>query len=243
MFSALAAFLNGGCIAPQHPASIKAFASRMPYVRSQINGTFQGFQYQRVYELQNGQLWQQIEPYIEIGIQAMPQVLIWDDGGVFRMQVSGMQHQIIVKKIPDPEAESEIVDEFHGLRQGNVYALQNGQLWEQTEFYSEIDIEIRPEARIWNNGGTFVMKVAGIEHPVEVRRIKNIIGVPIVGDFHGFSQGSTFVLENGEEWEQKDILIKVGIQIAPKAFIWQDGDSFKMKVSGIPETIAVSRTK
>ncbi len=203
---------------------------------------FDGLRQGNVYTLQNGQLWEQTEPYTEIHLEIRPDAIIWNNGGAFVMKVAGVEHPVEVRRIPI-ETESEIVDEFDGLRQGNVYELQNGQFWEQTEQYSEIDLETRPDARIWNNGGAFVMKVAGVEHAVEVRQIEDVKGIAIVSDFHGFSQGAVFILETGERWEQKDPFIGVEVRVAPKAFIWKEGAEFRLKVSGGTATVAVSEIK
>ena len=68
--------------------------------------------------------------------------------------------------------ESYITSDFDGLDHGNIYKLANGQIWEQTEYWIWVWVWVDPQVLIWNDGGTYRMKVEGIERPVMVRRIK-----------------------------------------------------------------------
>jgi hypothetical protein len=69
--------------------------------------------------------------------------------------------------------KSVIVNDFDGLDYGNLYELQNGQIWKQTEYWIWIWIWIwiRPNVLIYPDGGVWRMKVENIEHAVTVERI------------------------------------------------------------------------
>lgn len=67
--------------------------------------------------------------------------------------------------------ESIIVNNFSGLNYGNIYKLQNGQIWEQTEAWVWVWVWAGPRVIIYNDGG-WRMKVENIDHPVAVQRIK-----------------------------------------------------------------------
>lgn len=67
--------------------------------------------------------------------------------------------------------ESVIISNFSGLKNGNIYELQNGQIWKQTEYWIWIWTWVRPRVIIYNEG-TWKMKVENIDHPVTVVRIK-----------------------------------------------------------------------
>lgn len=79
-------------------------------------------------------------------------------------------------RVPGPVApnvvESYITSNFDGLDHGNIYKLSNGQIWEQTEYWIWVWVWLNPKVLIWNDDGTYRMKVEGIDHPVMVRRIK-----------------------------------------------------------------------
>ncbi len=66
--------------------------------------------------------------------------------------------------------ESVIVSKFKGLDHGNIYELQNGQIWKQTEYW--IWIWVRSRVLIYQDGGVYKMKMENIDHPVTVERIK-----------------------------------------------------------------------
>lgn len=68
--------------------------------------------------------------------------------------------------------ESYIVGEFEGFDYGNLYQLANGQLWEQTEHYFWYYYWYGPPVTIYADGATHKMLVAGISHPVTVRRVR-----------------------------------------------------------------------
>lgn len=70
--------------------------------------------------------------------------------------------------LADGVIESVIVSNFKGLDYGNLYELQNGQIWKQTEHYIWVRVWIRPKVIIYQDGGVYKMKVEGIDHAVTV---------------------------------------------------------------------------
>lgn len=71
-----------------------------------------------------------------------------------------------------PTIESVIVGKFTGLKKGNIYTLQNGQVWKQTELYSRSLLQVRPKVTIHKEAGGAKMKVEGIDREVAVERVK-----------------------------------------------------------------------
>lgn len=67
--------------------------------------------------------------------------------------------------------ESVIISNFSGLNNENIYELQNGQIWKQTEHWIWVWVWVRPRVIIYNEG-VWKMKVENIDHPVTVVRIK-----------------------------------------------------------------------
>lgn len=68
-------------------------------IESFIISDFDGLDYGNIYELANGQIWKQTEFYIWFWYWFYPEVLIWNDGGIYRMKVEGIDHPVMVEKI------------------------------------------------------------------------------------------------------------------------------------------------
>ena len=68
-------------------------------IESFIISDFDGLDYGNIYELANGQIWKQTEYYIWFWYWFYPEVLIWNDGGIYRMKVEGIDHPVMVERI------------------------------------------------------------------------------------------------------------------------------------------------
>jgi len=68
--------------------------------------------------------------------------------------------------------ESYITSDFQRLAHGEVFVLANGQVWEQTEYYTWFWYAFRPRVIIYSDYGSYKMAVAGIDHVVSVRRLR-----------------------------------------------------------------------
>ncbi|GEM_PF-5371669 len=72
----------------------------------------------------------------------------------------------------DTIVEARITNDFDGLKYSNIYKLDNGQVWEQTDFYIYIYISVTPKVTIWWDGFVHKMKVEGIDKVVTVQQLK-----------------------------------------------------------------------
>ena len=79
--------------------NVELVASGEAVIESTIISDFNGLEYGNIYELANGQIWQQTEYYIWYWYWFYPGVLIWNDGGIYWMKVEGIDHPVMVKKI------------------------------------------------------------------------------------------------------------------------------------------------
>ncbi len=68
-------------------------------IESQINGVFNGFQHGNIYELMNGQAWQQIDQTYNNNNLYVPRVMIFERNSYFYMKVDGMGEIITVQQI------------------------------------------------------------------------------------------------------------------------------------------------
>ena len=64
-----------------------------------IVSKFDGLEYGNLYQLANGQVWEQVESWIWIWVWVNPGVLIWNDGGVYRMKVENIDHAVAVRRV------------------------------------------------------------------------------------------------------------------------------------------------
>lgn len=79
--------------------NVELVASGEAVIESTIISDFNGLEYGNIYELANGQIWQQTEYYIWYWYWFYPEVLIWNDGGIYWMKVEGIDHPVMVKMI------------------------------------------------------------------------------------------------------------------------------------------------
>jgi len=140
-------------------------------IRSVIVSRFTGLNRGNVYELANGQMWEQTEPWIWHWIWNQPQAVILMENGVSRLKVEQIDHPVFVSQI-HPEVESRITNDFTGFKYGALFELDNGQAWEQTDTKIEVDVDVSPKAVIWLSGGSYKMKVGSIAGSVNVKKLK-----------------------------------------------------------------------
>ena len=140
-------------------------------VESRIDDEFEGFEPDRIYVLRNGQFWQQTSYEYAYRYRYAPRVTIFPSGGLCVMVVEGMSRTVNVVRVE--AIQSRISGEFDGLDYGRTYTLQNGQVWQQTEFYIWYYYWYAPSVIVYqSHSGSWMMKVEGISHAVRVERIR-----------------------------------------------------------------------
>jgi hypothetical protein len=80
---------------PQAPETLPTPSTIESYIVSE----FSGFDHGNIYSLANGQIWEQTEYWIWVWVWVNPSVLIWNEGGVYRMKVEQIDHPVMVKRI------------------------------------------------------------------------------------------------------------------------------------------------
>jgi hypothetical protein len=68
--------------------------------------------------------------------------------------------------------EAEIDGDFNGWEGQTIFKLNNGQIWQQTEYAYEYEYAYNPEVTIYKTDGGYKMKVEGMDDTIYVRRIK-----------------------------------------------------------------------
>lgn len=68
--------------------------------------------------------------------------------------------------------KSTIVGDFEGLDNGNIYELDNGQYWKQTDYTYKYSYKYRPDVLIYKDGSSYYIRVDGIDKDAKVEQIK-----------------------------------------------------------------------
>jgi len=99
------------------------------------------------------------------------QIYFLDQNGNEIKSTSNSGNSSAAQNIPDV-IESKIEDTFEGFNEGNLYKLDNGQIWEQTDFKYTYTYKFRPAVTIYKDGSTYYMKVDGVDGKAKVKLIK-----------------------------------------------------------------------
>ena len=68
-------------------------------IESNINDTFEGFEYDNVYKLYNSQIWVQTEHRYHYHYSYMPKVIIFESDGRYYMKVEGVDGAVAVERL------------------------------------------------------------------------------------------------------------------------------------------------
>lgn len=68
-------------------------------IESTIINDFDGLELGNIYKLANGQVWEQTEPWIWVWVWVNPSVIIWNEGGIYKMKVEQIDHAVVIKKV------------------------------------------------------------------------------------------------------------------------------------------------
>lgn len=138
-----------------------------------------------IFKTESTNLYEVTEPIFISGMELRPKVTVLTDGQKYKLLIEGLEENPICDKvakrsIPIYPGSRVITGQilagsdgrtFAGLNHGNIYRLDNGQVWEQTEFYIHHYTSVMPNVVIWNDGVTDMLKVEGIDKAVAVRRL------------------------------------------------------------------------
>ncbi len=141
-------------------------------INSQISGAFTGFNGGAVFNLTNGQVWQQRRYKYMYKYAYRPYVRIYKSAGkwVLEVQISGCPpiEVIRVSKLQS----GPIVSDFKGFFQDAKFEFQNGTIWEQSEYKYSYHYAYRPEATVIDGINGTELSVDGMSETVQVRRVR-----------------------------------------------------------------------
>jgi len=144
----------------------------------------------------------------------------------------------------DSEIRSRIAGAFSGYNSGAIFRLANGQAWQQKRYRYRYKYVYRSEVRIYQDGGQYMMEVAGMEDdPIQVTRVQIAAEGPIVSDFSGFNQDMQFQFQNGQIWQQAEYKYSYHYAYRPNAIVVNGIGGDELQVDGLSETVRVRRIR
>ena len=101
-----------------------------------------------------------------------PELDLFDENGTQIAQFSATSATTGPSSPASSCVESSIDGEFNGWEGETVVQLMNGQIWQQTDFYYWFYYAYMPKVLIYRSGAGWKMHVNGVDHDVEVKRLK-----------------------------------------------------------------------
>ena len=68
--------------------------------------------------------------------------------------------------------QSKIKGDFNGWDDQMLFALDNGDIWEQARYRYRYKYSYRPNVKIFRDGGKYLLEVDGMDEMIEVRRVR-----------------------------------------------------------------------
>lgn len=199
---------------------------------STMTGAFTGLHYQNIYQLADGTMWKQIS-FENISSTASPvTVWRWVRNGQQTVRFLDRDDAVIGTCIAEPSGApvnapvvNGIDGYFRGWQNKRVFALANGQFWQQTSPESSSQTLYRPAVTITNRlqTGSWRMSVAGASGFADVKQLTNVIRTTISGTFYGFGKGRLFKFTDGTWWKQTSSETSAFTRFNPEVLVWREG--------------------
>jgi hypothetical protein len=132
-----------------------------------IDGEFTGWSGDTAFELCNGQVWIQASYDYLYHYAYRPDVTIVSIDEGYRMFVEGVADSVPVGRVTD-FIRTCIDGEFEGWEGDTVFALCNGQVWQQASYDYTYHYAYRPHVLVYRAGSGYRMKVEGVSKTIAV---------------------------------------------------------------------------
>src|ERR1700759_4402681 len=127
--------------------SMKLGTESMIEIHSQIVGAFRGYHGGAVFQLTNGQTWQQGRYKYKYKYKYRPRVRVYEEQGRKMMAFDCMDEPIEVMRVNVLE-DGIIVSDFDGFDGDSKFEFGNGHVWKQDEYKYNYHYAYRPRAVI-----------------------------------------------------------------------------------------------
>jgi hypothetical protein len=167
-------------------ASFQAFASWELYEQTNVKGTISGsIKKGTVIEMKSGGVYQ-VHDRVRFRVrERTPEAIVLRDGRYFKIIIDGFDEPLVCVQLVEPGRKSSssvsstsnvihsyIDGAFEGWEGETIFKLDNGQIWQQSSYAYMYHYAYRPEIMIFNDGGTWKMKVEDVDEIIYVIRLK-----------------------------------------------------------------------
>ena len=209
---------------------------QLAVTESNVTGLYTSFSMGRykIYTLDDGTTWKQTSSSDSLTISDTD-ITAWrwiEDGTTWIRFVDSSNLEVGTCRVEadgapaNPAIISRIDGLFRGWKGQRVFALQNGEYWQQTTPTTVEQTLYNPLVNITNiqSTGTWQMRVEGALPPatVEVEQLTDVTALEIDGWFHGFQNGNFFRLSNNTWWRQTSSEILAYSRYRPEILLYNE---------------------
>jgi|ERR1019366_6790274 hypothetical protein len=138
-------------------------------LRSQIDGTFNGFNTDKIFPLTNGQFWIQSAYKYWYHYAYRAYITIYSLNHLHFISVDGQNEIAQTERLTDVIKDT-IVNDFAGWNGNTLFELSNGQIWKQSSYAYRYHYAHRPTAFIYRTRGGYKLMVDG--ESIDVVKLK-----------------------------------------------------------------------
>lgn len=145
-------------------------------------------------------------------------------------------------------SDSRIEGEFTGWTGDTAYRLLNGQVWVQSGYRYEYRYSYNPRVLVFYNY-TYQVYLMVVDNDYRnvtvVAPATHALISCIQGTFNGWSGQTVFSLCNGQIWVQSTYAYTYHYAYRPDVLIFStdSGQTYRMKIEGVADTIGVARLR
>ncbi|MFA7256199.1 MAG: hypothetical protein WC047_01305 [Kiritimatiellales bacterium] len=207
--------------------------SPLNITESTVTNTFNGLQYQNIYQLADGTTWQQVSFDTASSNATSVTAWRWIENGQQKIRFLGRNNAVIgtcIVEASTPPGDTTIYSKidgwFRGWQNKRVFFLKNGQFWQQTSLDSSTETLYSPDVTItnWLQTGNWRMVINGLSGYVSVQQLTNVTRTAVDRWFYGFSKDRIIHLQDGSWWKQTSSEISTSTRFGPEVLIWNEND-------------------
>ena len=129
--------------------------------KGNIEGDFEGWQGETVFEISDGTFWIQAAYSYTYHYAYHPEAMVLRQGSYFFLKVNGINEILPVMPL-EKVIKSKIDGNFNGFEGNTIYRLLDGSIWQQIDGKYKYKYAYSPRVLVYNFGKTWKMSVKGI---------------------------------------------------------------------------------
>lgn len=141
------------------------------------------------------------------------------------------------------DTRSRIYGVTTGYHEGAVFKLQNGQVWQQSEYRYQYHYAYQPMVRLLRYGSQQMLEIDGTRQSVSVIQVYIEAEGQIVSDFCGFNSDVQFDFQNGQTWKPAEYKYQYHYAYRPEAMVVAGPGGPTLHVEGMNSSLHVRRVR